>query len=53
MMPVRAVTGKTSPSPGSDRFGFVGRKAGFAAVWEKSGPPDLCRKDANGDYRCK
>jgi tetratricopeptide (TPR) repeat protein len=23
------------------------------ALWDKYGPPDLCTKDANGDYRCE
>jgi TolB-like protein len=25
---------------------------GFPALWDKYGPPDMCRKDASGDYRC-
>lgn len=22
-------------------------------LWDKYGPPDLCKKDAGGDYRCE
>lgn len=29
------------------------RKMGYAALWDQYGPPDLCRKEANGDYRCE
>jgi TolB-like protein/Tfp pilus assembly protein PilF len=29
------------------------RDAGMTAYWDQYGPPDLCRKDANGDYRCE
>lgn len=39
---------RTSPA-----FPEFARKIGYAALWEQFGPPDLCRKDANGDYRCE
>lgn len=29
------------------------RKVGFAALWDKYGPPDLCVKDLAGDYACQ
>lgn len=29
------------------------RKVGFAALWDKYGAPDLCRKNAVGDYVCQ
>ena len=29
------------------------RKSGIAAYWDEFGPPELCRKLANGDYRCE
>lgn len=28
------------------------RAKGFPALWDKYGAPDMCRKDAAGDYRC-
>jgi TolB-like protein/Tfp pilus assembly protein PilF len=28
------------------------RDTGMTAYWDQYGPPDLCSKDANGDYRC-
>ena len=28
------------------------RAKGFPALWDKYGVPDMCRKDATGDYRC-
>ena len=39
---------RTSPA-----FPEFARKGGFAALWDKYGPPDLCKKDVSGDYRCK
>ncbi len=39
---------RTSPA-----FPEFVRKIGYAALWDQYGPPDLCRKDANGDYRCE
>jgi len=29
------------------------RKVGFAAVWDRYGEPDLCRKQASGEYACR
>ncbi len=29
------------------------RRVGLAAYWDEIGPPDQCRKDASGDYRCE
>ena len=29
------------------------RKVGFAALWDNYGAPDLCRKNAAGDYICE
>jgi TolB-like protein len=29
------------------------RKTGIAAYWDEYGPPAPCRKDAEGDYRCR
>jgi TolB-like protein/Tfp pilus assembly protein PilF len=28
------------------------RAKGFPVLWDKYGPPDMCRKDPSGDYRC-
>lgn len=28
------------------------REKGFIALWDKYGPPDLCSKNATGDYVC-
>ena len=28
------------------------RRFGLASYWDEFGPPDQCRKDANGDYVC-
>lgn len=39
---------RTSPA-----FPEFARKVGYAALWDQYGPPDLCNKDANGDYRCE
>ncbi|HJP97412.1 MAG TPA: tetratricopeptide repeat protein [Rhodanobacteraceae bacterium] len=35
------------------QFAQFARKLGFAALWDKYGPPDLCRKNAVGDYVCQ
>ena len=32
--------------------GYV-RKIGFAAAWDGFGEPDLCRKQASGEYTCE
>lgn len=37
----------------SAAFPEFARKVGYAALWDEFGPPDLCHKDANGDYRCE
>jgi TolB-like protein len=29
------------------------RDSGMTAYWDQFGPPDLCKKDASGDYRCE
>ncbi len=29
------------------------RDTGMTTYWDQYGPPDLCRKDASGDYRCE
>jgi TolB-like protein/Tfp pilus assembly protein PilF len=34
-------------------FPDFARKVGFAALWDKYGAPDLCRKNAAGDYVCE
>lgn len=34
-------------------FTRFARDAGLAAYWDAAGPPDLCRKDPAGDYRCE
>jgi hypothetical protein len=44
----RGKAARTSPA-----FPEFARKAGLAALWDQHGPADLCRKDANGDYRCE
>jgi hypothetical protein len=28
------------------------RAKGFPALWDRHGAPDMCRKDAGGEYRC-
>jgi len=33
-------------------FAEFARKTGLVELWEKHGPPDLCREVAPGDYRC-
>ena len=33
-------------------FAAFARKLGFAALWDKYGPPDDCNKNAAGDYVC-
>jgi TolB-like protein len=33
-------------------FGEFARGMGFAALWDKEGVPDLCHKNAGGDYLC-
>jgi tetratricopeptide (TPR) repeat protein len=37
----------------SPAFPEFARRVGYAALWDQYGPPDFCRKDANGDYRCE
>jgi TolB-like protein len=37
----------------SPAFAEFARRVGFAELWDSRGPPDLCRKDDAGDYRCK
>ena len=44
----RGKAARTSPG-----FADFARKVGFAELWDQYGPPDLCRKDPNGDYRCE
>ena len=34
-------------------FAEFARKIGFAELWDKYGPPDLCKKNAAGDYACE
>ena len=34
------------------RFAELARKSGYAALWDKLGPPPGCRRDAAGDYAC-
>jgi TolB-like protein/class 3 adenylate cyclase/Tfp pilus assembly protein PilF len=34
-------------------FPEFARKAGFAALWDRYGAPDLCRRRAPGDYVCE
>ena len=34
-------------------FPAFARKVGFAALWDKYGPPDVCSKSIAGDYVCK
>ena len=34
-------------------FAEFTRRSGLAAWWDENGPPDLCRKADNGDYRCE
>jgi TolB-like protein len=29
------------------------RRMGLAAYWDEAGPPEQCKKDASGDYRCE
>ncbi len=40
------------PARSSEAFPEFARKIGLAELWDQYGPPDLCRKDASGDYRC-
>jgi TolB-like protein len=34
-------------------FPAYARKVGFVAVWDRFGEPDLCRKQASGEYACE
>jgi hypothetical protein len=34
-------------------FTEFARKVGFAALWDKYGAPDLCKRNAAGDYVCE
>ena len=34
-------------------FAEFARRTGLARVWDKLGPPDLCRKNGKGDYVCE
>jgi hypothetical protein len=34
-------------------FAEYARKTGMAALWDKYGPPDLCKRTAPGDYACE
>jgi TolB-like protein/Tfp pilus assembly protein PilF len=34
-------------------FAEFARRSGLARTWDKYGPPDLCRKNAAGDYACQ
>jgi TolB-like protein/Tfp pilus assembly protein PilF len=36
----------------SPAFPAFARDVGLAALWDTYGPPDRCRKDAEGNYRC-
>jgi TolB-like protein len=35
------------------QFSEYVRKVGFAAVWDRYGAPDYCRKQASGEYECE
>jgi TolB-like protein/phage shock protein PspC (stress-responsive transcriptional regulator) len=35
------------------QFSDYVRKVGFAAVWDRYGEPDLCRKQPSGEYACR
>lgn len=39
---------RTSPA-----FPEFARKVGYAALWDQYGPPDLRRKNEQGDYLCQ
>ena len=41
--------GKARALPQFDAFA---RRTGLAEFWDRSGPPDLCRKGENGEYAC-
>lgn len=41
------------PARSSEAFPEFARKLGLAEMWDHYGPPDLCRKDERGDYRCE
>jgi TolB-like protein len=34
-------------------FAGFARKVGFAAVWDRYGPPDTCQRKGRGDYVCE
>ncbi|MEO6065907.1 MAG: hypothetical protein ABIP49_09045 [Lysobacterales bacterium] len=36
----------------SSEFADFARKIGLAKLWDAEGPPDLCRKDPQGNYVC-
>jgi hypothetical protein len=42
-----------NPARTSEAFPEFARKVGLAELWDQYGPPDLCRKDERGDYRCE
>lgn len=37
----------------SSAFPEFARKVGLAALWDRYGPPDSCRRQASGDYACE
>jgi len=41
------------PARTSEAFPDFAREIGLAELWDQYGPPDLCRKDDSGDYRCE
>jgi len=44
----RGQAARTSPA-----FPEFARKVGFAELWDQYGPPDLCKKNEQGDYVCE
>jgi len=40
-------------SRSSPAFPEFARKVGFAELWDQYCPPDLCKKNDQGDYVCE
>ncbi len=44
---------RNSEVKGAPEFPEFARRSGLAGLWDARGPPDFCRKNAEGDYVCE
>lgn len=50
---VQAIWPSDSRVPADPAFPAFARRIGLADWWDRHGPPDRCRKGADGEYACE